>query len=100
MTRPLPVTPIRFWAALWLLIFGTLASLSCRDRLGRRRVLCVRSCCRPALGGHRDVHRLAFEQWRPLRHSVLLDPVHELRDEVPPELRVGQLAAPEADGHL
>jgi hypothetical protein len=23
-----PVTPMRFWAALWLLILGTLASLS------------------------------------------------------------------------
>ena len=25
MTLPLPVTPIRFWAALWLFILGTVA---------------------------------------------------------------------------
>src|SRR5688572_32180081 len=35
MYFPEPVTPIRFWAALWLLIFGTVASLSCCCRLGR-----------------------------------------------------------------
>ena len=37
MNFPLPVTPTRFWVPLWVFIFGTLASLSCWRRLGRRR---------------------------------------------------------------
>ena len=36
MNLPLPVIPIRFWAVLCDLIFGTLASLSCLDRLRLR----------------------------------------------------------------
>src|SRR6476659_321256 len=175
MTLPEPVTPIRFWAALWLFILGTVASLSCGHRLrgrdcrsfrcslGRGSGSCARTVgftravgfravgfravglchrhrwirrrygrCRlrrlrsPAvdrgrIGGdlvdrvfavrrvvalrlvhrcHRDVHRLAFEQRRALRDPVILDPVHEPRDQVPPDLRMGQLASSEADGHL
>ena len=49
---------------------------------------------------HRDVHRLAFEERRPLRDPVILDPVDELREEVPAELRVGQLPTAEPDGDL
>ena len=33
---PVPVTPTRFWVPLWVFILGTLASLSCWRRLGRR----------------------------------------------------------------
>src|SRR3954466_14270202 len=49
---------------------------------------------------HRDVHRLAFEERRPLRDPMILDPVDEPRDEVPPELRMRQLPYAEADGEL
>ena len=34
--------------------------------------------------GHRDVHRLAFEQRRPFRDPVILDPSDEPRDQVRP----------------
>ena len=49
---------------------------------------------------HGDVHRLALEERRPLRDPVVLDSIHELRQQVPSELRMGQLASAEADGHL
>src|SRR5512143_2523790 len=116
MNLPLPVTPRRFWAALWLLILGTLGSLSSRLRRGRRFGLAWlglvgcgggrrrggrpwgrrldpggrdgdglgpvglvdvlgRGRCIVAPGlvgrGHRDVHRLAFEQRRPLRDAMV-----------------------------
>src|SRR5688572_7333855 len=204
MYLPEPVTPIRFWAALWLFIFGTIGSLSCSNRLcsrlgfasgrggcrgrgrrgGRRgrwfrlrRPVVGRGLCRCSVGGlgrsrscrgaglgwslgrrcgrgrslgrccgrgfrrdrgrlgsllclgrdgqgvggdlvdrvlavwrvvalglvgrcHRDVHRLAFEQRRPFRYSVILDSIHEPGNEVPPDLRVGQLPTAKADGHL
>ena len=66
------------------------------------RVLAVRGVVALGLVGrcHRDVHRLAFEQRRPFRYSVILDSIHEPGDEVPPDLRVGQLPTAEADGHL
>src|SRR5664280_903634 len=145
---PPPVTPIRFWAPLWLFILGTgslssrrrvgfparpsanrpgrlrlfqclrsfnlgrsrlgrrlarrsLArrSLARRSRLGRslarrslaRRSLagfmrvCLRRCRRGWLmrlwlvgRGDADVHRLAFEQRRPLDHAMFLDLIREL----------------------
>ena len=49
---------------------------------------------------HRDVHRLAFEQRCPFRDPVILDPIREPGDEVPPDLRMGQFAASEAHRHL
>ncbi len=46
------------------------------------------------------MHRLAFEERRPLRDPMILDPIDEPREEVPAELRVGQLPPAEPDGHL
>src|SRR5512143_3231961 len=55
MTLPLPVTPIRFWAALWLFIFGTVPSLSRRCRLRGRAGWCR---CRD----HRSLRRRSFRR--------------------------------------
>jgi hypothetical protein len=49
---------------------------------------------------HRDVHRLALEQRRPFRDSVILHALHEPGDQVPADLRVGQFPTPETDRHL
>src|SRR5215207_7372473 len=155
MTLPLPVTPIRFCAALWLFIFGTLDSLSCgggrggcrgRRPRGRRFALLFRRRWLGGFGGvggfrdrgglrdrggrglravgpdvrlwfsmsaanglvalrlvgrsHRDVHRLAFEQRCPFRDPVIADSLHEPGDQVAPDLRMRELASPEADGDL
>ena len=68
----------------------------------RTRVLAVRGVV--ALGlvdrCHRDVHRLAFEQRRPLDDAVLLDLLREPRQQVSADLRVGQLPAAELDRDL
>jgi hypothetical protein len=49
---------------------------------------------------HRDVHRLALEQRRPFRDSVILDAIHEPGDQVSADLRMGQFPTSEADRHL
>src|SRR4029079_19667251 len=41
-----------------------------------------------------------LEERCPFGDPVFLDPVRELHQHVSTELRVGQLATPEADGHL
>jgi hypothetical protein len=46
------------------------------------------------------VHLLALEQRRPLDDPVILDLLGEPRQQVPPDLRVGQLATPESHRDL
>ena len=50
--------------------------------------------------GDADVHRLAFEQRRPLDHAVFLDLLRELVEQIATDLRVGQLASAELDRDL
>ena len=49
---------------------------------------------------HSDVHRLALEQRGSLHDAVILDPLGEPGQQVPADLGVGKLPAPELDGYL
>src|SRR5215207_3490762 len=82
-TFPVPVTEKRFFAPLWVFIFGI-----------------TRSRCRALLRRENHGHRLPFH----LRVALDLRDVRELGrhpvDDHPPELRVGDLSAAEHHGHL
>ena len=41
------------------------------------------------------MHRLALEEWHPLDRAVVLDALREPFEQRPPDLRVGELTAPE-----
>jgi hypothetical protein len=50
--------------------------------------------------GQDDEHRLALEHRLPFDDSVLLDLLREPLQQMPPQLGMAQLAAPETDRHL